>query len=130
MKLFLLVLAFGLLCILLFPTDWHLALAVGWIPTLLVELLLARRRLAVVTQQVKNHQFLAVMIFGFLGRLSLLFIGAILGAKSGLYSQELFMAAALAAIFAGEAISLPQIAKANRHRRSALTTPNDSNPPS
>lgn len=129
MKLFLLVLAFGLLSLRLFPADWRLALAVGWVPALLAEMLLAMRRLAVVNQQVQSHQFLAVMIFGFLGRLSLLFIGAILGAKSGLYSEDLFMAAALAAIFAGEAISLPQIAKATRQRRSVLTTPGDSNLP-
>ena len=113
-----------------FPVEWRMALAVGWIPTLLAEMLLAKRRLTVVKQQIRSHQFLAVMVFGFLGRLSLLFVGAILGAKSGLYSEGLFMAASLAAIFAGEAISLPQIAKATRHRRSTLTTSSDSNPPS
>lgn len=130
MKLFLLVLALGLLGIMFFPVEWRMALAVGWIPTLLAEMLLAKRRLTVVKQQIRSHQFLAVMVFGFLGRLSLLFVGAILGAKSGLYSEGLFMAASLAAIFAGEAISLPQIAKATRHRRSTLTTSSDSNPPS
>ncbi|PCJ53873.1 MAG: hypothetical protein COA70_06845 [Planctomycetota bacterium] len=129
MKLFLLILALGLLSLLLFPTKWHLGLAVGWIPTLLAEMLLAQRRLSVVKDQVRNHQFLAVMVFGFLGRLTLLFVGAILGAQSGLYSEGIFMAAALAAIFAGEAISLPQVAKATRHRRSTLSSSSDSNPP-
>ncbi|MFK5956329.1 MAG: hypothetical protein QM477_07790 [Planctomycetota bacterium] len=130
MKLFFLILALGLFSLMLFPLEWRLALAVGWVPSLMAEMLLARRRLSVVKQQVQNHQFLAVMVFGFLGRLSLLFIGAILGAKSGLYSEGLFLAAALAAIFVGEAISLPQIAQATRHRRSALTSPNESTPPS
>lgn len=129
MKLFLLILTLGLLSLLLFPADWCLGLAMGWIPTLLAEMLLAQRRLSVVKDQVRSHQFLAVMVFGFLGRLTLLFAGAILGAKSGLYSEGVFMAAALAAIFVGEAISLPQIAQATRHRRSTLTASNDSNPP-
>ena len=130
MKLFLLILALGLLSLLLYRTDWRLALAIGWIPTLLAEMLLAQRRLSVVKDQVRNHQFFAVMVFGFLGRLTLLFVGAILGAKSGLYPEGVFMAAALAAIFVGEAISLPQVAKATRHRRSTSTTSSDSIPPS
>jgi len=130
LKLFLLVLVLGLLGLMFFPTEWRMALAVGWVPTLLAEMFLAMRRLSVVKQQVQNHQFLAVMVFGFLGRLTLLFMGAIFGAKSGLYSEGLFMAASLTAIFVGEAISLPQIAKATRHRRSTLTTSSDSHPPS
>lgn len=118
MKLFTLLLALGLAALVLFPAEWRLALAVGWVPAILAEALLAKRRLAVVGKKVRNHQFLTVLVFGFLGRLTLIFVGAILGAKANLYPEGPFMAACLAAILVGEAVSLPLLAKAARQHRS------------
>lgn len=118
MKLFTLILAVGLIALLLFPAEWRLALAVGWVPSILAEALLTQRRLAIVGKEVRNHQFLSILVFGFLGRLTLIFVGAILGAKTGLYPEGPFMAACLAAIFVGEAVSLPQLKQAMRQRRS------------
>lgn len=117
MKPFLVLMVLGLPAAFLFPQDWRLALVLGWVPALLAEALLARRRMAVLGMPVRNHQFMAVLVLGFLGRLSLLFFGAILGAQTGWYPEGVFMAASLAAILVGEAISLPQIARATRRSR-------------
>lgn len=130
MKPFLVLLACGLVSILLFPQEWRLALLVGWSSAFSAEILLAKRRMMVLGKSVRNHQFLSVLVFGFLGRLSLLFVGAILGAKTGWYPEGVFMAASLAAIFVGEAISLPQLAKATRRSRPPATEARETTPPS
>ena len=129
MKLFTLILALGLVALMLFPAEWRLALALGWGPAILAEALLAQRRLAVVGKEVRNHQFLSILVFGFLGRLTLIFLGAVLGAKTGLYPEGPFMAACLAAILVGEAVSLPQLARASRQRRSTPESSLDNPPP-
>ena len=130
MKPFIILMALGLVSVFLFPQAWRLALVLGWVPALAAEALLARRRMAVLGKPVRNHQFMAVLVVGFLGRLTLLFFGAIVGAKSGWYPEGVFMAASLAAIFVGEAISLPQLAKASRRSRPPVPEARDSNPSS
>ena len=129
MKLFLVLLALGLASIPWFPAEWRLALVVGWAPAMFAEALLARRRLAVLGLHVSSHQFLSVLVFGFLGRLSLIFLGAILGAKSGLYPEGPFLAAFLAAIFVGEVVSLPRLSRASRRHRPAVGLSHENHPP-
>ncbi len=103
----------------LFPVEWRVALAIGWVPMMFAEAILFQRRKALLASEGGGTQLLMLMTFGFLARLSFLVIGAILGAKAELFPEGPFMASCLAAIAVGEAFSLTALARSNRQRRAA-----------
>jgi hypothetical protein len=102
-----------------FPAEWRVALAIGWVPMMLAEAILFQRRKVLMQSEGGGTQLLMLMTFGFLGRLSFLVVGAIVGAKAELFPEGPFMASCLAAIAVGEALSLTTLARANRQRRAA-----------
>lgn len=93
------------------PEEMRLALGLGWGLSLAAEVLLALRRRAVLTTP-GGTSMLLVIVLGFLGRLSLLGFGAIVGASSGLFPEGPYMGAFLAGMAVGEATTLPGLAKA------------------
>jgi hypothetical protein len=104
-------------------------MAIGWIGMLCIELALNSRRQAQLRGDGGGTDLLMLIVFGFLGRLLFLVVGAVLGAKAGLYPEGPFMASCLAALAIGEAFSLTALARANRRRRAESSRPAD-NPPS
>lgn len=103
----------------LFPPEWRLALALGWALMMAAEIVLHRRRMALMAAEVRGPALLALMSFGFLGRLTLLVLGAVIGAKAELFPEGPFLAACLCAIALGEALSLPQVFRFLQRRPSA-----------
>ena len=93
----------------LWPDSMRLALGLGWGFSLAAEALLARRRHASLTEA-GSMSMLLVIVLGFLGRLSLLALGAIVGSMSGLFPEGPFLGAFLGGMFAGEALTLPGLA--------------------
>jgi len=91
----------------IFPSAWTLSLVLGWVGGMLAEALLASRRLRAMHQEASRQALLSVIVFGFLGRLSFLFAGALVGAFAGFYPEGPFLGAAVAAFFLGESLSLP-----------------------
>ena len=116
MKLILVLMFLGLPAVMLFPVEWRVAITVGWVPMMVSEALLSAKRCASLRSE-GSSELLLVMVFGFLGRFFLLVVGAVLGAKAGLYPEGPFMASCLAAIVVGEAVSLPTMARGRRQRR-------------
>ena len=114
----------------LFPAEWRVALAIGWVPMILAEAILFQRRKALMQSEGGGTQLLMLMTFGFLGRLSFLVFGAIIGAKANLFPEGPFMASCLAAIAVGEALSLTTLARANSQRRAAQSASADDTPTS
>ena len=101
----------------LFPVEWRIAIAAGWVPMMALEAFLSNVRHAHMLREGGGTDLLMLIVFGFLGRLSFLVIGAILGGKANLYPEGPFMASCLAALAIGEALSLTALARANRQRR-------------
>ena len=95
-KLYTIVGLVGLATLPLWDAEWRLALALGWCLSLSAEALLARKRLQTVTSP-GSTSLLMVIVFGFLGRLTLVVLGAIVGALGGLYPEGPFLGAFLAA---------------------------------
>ncbi len=108
----------GLASLPLWPEPWRLALGLGWAVSIAAEHMLARRRLAALNEP-GSTSMLMVIVFGFLGRLSLLAIGAIVGSMSGLFPEGPFLGAFLAGMAGGEALTLPGLAKASGEARRA-----------
>lgn len=110
-----------------FPAAWQVSIAIGWSGGLLAEALLSAKRKQAMKDEASKQALLMVMVFGFLGRLAYLFVGALVGAFTDLYPEGPFLGAALCAIFLGESLSLPglmrsQTAKAGRNGSSADST--------
>ena len=110
-----------------FPADWQVPIAIGWSGGLMAEALLSAKRRQTMQDEASKQALMMVMVFGFLGRLTFLFLGAIVGALADLYPEGPFLGAALGAIFLGESLSLPglmrsQAAKAGRNGSSADST--------
>lgn len=123
MKPILILMILALPALWLFPAEWRVAIAVGWVPMMASEALLSARRTATLSSKGGGTELLMVIVFGFLGRFFLLVVGAILGAKAGLYPEGPFMASCLAAIAVGEALSLPAVARVHRRRRAEPNRP-------
>lgn len=108
----------GLASLPLWSEPWRLALGLGWGVSVTAESLLARRRLAALNEP-GSTSMLLVIVLGFLGRLSLLALGAIVGSMSGLFPEGPFLGAFLGGMFVGEALTLPGLAKASGEARRA-----------
>ncbi len=119
MKSFALFFLLGLVACFWLPQDWQLAVALGWGATLVVETWLHHRRQQVMQDGTPPRQLLLTLVIGFLGRLSLLFVGALVGAFSNWYSPGIFLGAALAAVVVGEVLSLPPLMRATRRGRNS-----------
>jgi hypothetical protein len=130
MKAILVLMFLGLPTLLLFPVEWRVAIAVGWVPMMGLEAFLSRVRHAHVRREGGGTDLLMLIVFGFLGRLGFLVVGAVLGAKANLYPEGPFMASCLAALVIGEALSLTALARASRRRRAEHQSSADSTPAS
>ena len=114
----------GLLSLPAWPAEWRLALALGWCVSLYAEdRLAARRRRALAAPG--SRALLNVMVLGFLGRLALLSIGAIVGETAALFPAGPFLGAFLVAVAVGEAVTLPGLARSAGASRAA-DRPHDS----
>lgn len=118
MKLLPMVALAGFASLPLWPQEWRLALSLGWGIALAAETLLARRRRSVLAVP-GGHSLLLVIVLGFLGRLALLALGAVVGASSGLYPEGPYLGAFLGGMAVGEALTLPGLAKAAGASRQA-----------
>ncbi len=101
----------------LWPESWRLGLAVGWSVSLALEsLVFARRRLAMAQKaDARNYQaMLLTQVMGFLGKLVVVLIGGVLGAKTGWYHYPSFLLSFVAALVLGEAVSVTALFRATR----------------
>jgi hypothetical protein len=80
-----------------------ISLVIGFGLALICEAILAaKRRKALTDHSPSATSILVVMALGFLGRLSVLFIGAIVGKKTGWYRFDLFLYSFVAGLLVGE----------------------------
>jgi len=109
----------GLLSLPAWPPEWRVALGLGWAVSLFAEDRLAARRRAALAAT-GGSALLNVMAFGFLGRLALLGIGAIVGESAGLFPSGPYLGAFLAAVAVGESVTLPGLARSARAPRAEV----------
>ena len=110
----------------LWPAEWRLALGLGWGVSMAAETVLADRRTAA-RAKADSTSLLMVIVVGFLGRLSLLAIGAIVGRYSGLFPHGPFLGAFLGGIAVGEVLTLPGLMKAAGASRESGTAGSSEN---
>ena len=79
------------------------SLVIGFCLALICEAILAAKRRKVLSDRSPSSTgILLVMALGFLGRLSVLFIGAIVGKETGWYRFDLFLYSFVAGLLVGE----------------------------
>ena len=80
-----------------------ISLVIGFGLALICEAILAvKRRKALAEHSPSSTSILVVIALGFLGRLCVLFIGAIVGKKTGWYRFDLFLYSFVAGLLVGE----------------------------
>ncbi|MFT7516868.1 MAG: hypothetical protein ACI84O_000653 [Myxococcota bacterium] len=80
-----------------------ISLAIGFGLALLCEAILAtKRRQALSEKSSSATKTLMVMTFGFLGRLTALFLGAVVGKETGWYQYDLFLYSFVVGLLVGE----------------------------